>query len=166
MALNTRTNTVRPDQKARRTDVWAETMFRALTARWAHRWRFVSFRGRRGGEWKGIVDVVAIRKRAPAPDSTTFKAGDLFDIVLVQIKGGSASTPDIDARRRLQRVAEYYRAREVVLFHWRRGRDARYFRLDKKLEWEPIEGPRVFGKSRQRVTNRRANTALEPTARN
>src|SRR5271165_5518967 len=53
---------VLPPEKAYTTGRWAEIMFRALGNRVARRWRFVSFRGEGGGEYRGIVDVLAIRK--------------------------------------------------------------------------------------------------------
>ena len=53
--------------KASDTDRWAETMFKALGKRVAGRWKFVSFRGKKGGEWRSIVDVLAIRKDTSEP---------------------------------------------------------------------------------------------------
>lgn len=47
-------------KKAGNTDRWTEILFRALASRVAKRWRFVSFRGAGGGEWRGIVDVLAM----------------------------------------------------------------------------------------------------------
>ena len=44
------------------TNRWTEILFRALATRVAKRWRFVSFRGTGGREWRGVVDVIAIRK--------------------------------------------------------------------------------------------------------
>ena len=76
-------------KKAGNTDRWTEILFRALTSRVAKRWRFVSFRGRGGGEWRGVVDVLAIRKRTAKSDHDILKSGDLFDVILVQMKGGS-----------------------------------------------------------------------------
>ncbi len=51
-----------PAQKAHATGRWAETLFKALSARVAKRWQFISFRGAGKGEWRGVVDVLAIRK--------------------------------------------------------------------------------------------------------
>lgn len=47
---------------AQETDRWTEIMLRALSTRVAKRWRFVSFRGKGKREWRGVVDVIAIRK--------------------------------------------------------------------------------------------------------
>ena len=76
--------------KAHATGRWVETMSRALSTRVAKRWQFVSFRGANKGEWCGVVDLIAIRKDTAEPKSDTLKRGDLFDLVLVQVKGRSA----------------------------------------------------------------------------
>jgi hypothetical protein len=52
---------------------------RALSRRVAERWEFVSFRGKGKGEWRGVVDVVAIRKNTSQPSSPQLKRGDLDD---------------------------------------------------------------------------------------
>ena len=66
-------------------------MFRALAKRVGGRWKFVSFRGNGGAEWRGVVDILAVRKSTAAPTVAGLKAGDLFDFVLVQLKGGSGA---------------------------------------------------------------------------
>ena len=113
----TRSN-LRPSAKAADTDRWTEILFRALSNRVAKRWRFVSFRGVGGGEWRGIVDVLAIRKDTSHSDHHLLKSGDLFDIVLVQMKGGSAKAPSAGDIARLRAVARRYRAKAIVLFSW------------------------------------------------
>ena len=84
--------------KAHTTGRWAETMFRALSRRVAERWEFVSFRGKGkgNGEWRGVVDIVAIRKDTSQPENAKLKHGDLFEIILVQVKGGTARPPTKD----------------------------------------------------------------------
>ncbi len=110
-----------PAEKAHTTGRWAETLFRALSTRVAKRWQFISFRGTGKGEWRGVVDVVAIRKDTTQPTAGDLKRGDLFDMVLVQIKGGSARMPSADDCTRLQSVAKFYEAKAVVLFTWVKG---------------------------------------------
>ena len=105
--------------KAYATGRWAEIIFLALANRVTKRWRFISFRGSKGGEWRGVVDVIAIRKSTSQPNDEVLKRGDLFDIVLVQIKGGGAKAPSLSDRRRLWKVSKYYKASSVVLFQWR-----------------------------------------------
>jgi len=136
---------VLPPEKAYTTGRWAEIMFRALGNRVARRWRFVSFRGEGGGEYRGIVDVLAIRKDTSQPRDSLLKRGDLFDIVLVQVKGGSAQRPSSGDRQRLNKVAECYGAQEVVLFEWHKGESSKFFKLGRDLEWEPTTGTEVFG---------------------
>lgn len=92
-----------------------------------------------------MVDVVAVRKDTSQPRRSSLKRGDFFDIVLVQMKGGSARAPSLDERRRLREVARYYRARDVVLFQWRKGEHSHFFRLQRNLEWNRTTGTEVFG---------------------
>ena len=127
------------------TDRWTEILFRALSNRVAKRWRFVSFRGKNRGEWRGIVDIVAIRKNTSIPLNVALKRGDLFDIILIQMKGGSARTPTTDEKQRLRQVAKHYRAREVVLFEWKRGERTRFRILGADLEWHPRTRQGIFG---------------------
>ena len=127
------------------TDRWTEIMFRALSNRVAKRWRFVSFRGKNKREWRGIVDVLAIRKDTSQPANKSLKRGDLFDIILIQMKGGSARFPSIDERRRLRVVARYYRAQKVVLFNWERGRQTSFSILDRSLAWRHQTSREIFG---------------------
>src|SRR5438477_11278787 len=98
-------------KKAGNTDRWTEILFRALTSRVAKRWRFVLFRGTGGGEWRGIVDVLAVRKDTSHSNHELFKSGDLFDIILVQMKGGAARKPNGPEIQRLAAVAKRYRAK-------------------------------------------------------
>jgi hypothetical protein len=141
MALTTRT----PAEKARHTDRWTEIIFKAVTAKISKRWRLVSFRGFGGGEWRGVVDVVAIRKSTTTPSRVELKAGDLFDIILIQMKGGHARRPDLAERRRLAAVGKEYKARAVVLFEWTRGERTQFSVLNRALDWEPVSCTDVFG---------------------
>ena len=58
----------------------------------ARRWQLVGFPGPAGRESAGIVDLIAIRKDH-ATVNGDFKRGDLFEIILIQIKGGGARWP-------------------------------------------------------------------------
>jgi hypothetical protein len=110
-------------------------MFRALAKRVKGRWRFVSFRGSGGGEWRGVVDILAVRKSSAARGGARLKAGDLFDLVLVQLKGGDSPMPTRADVLRLRRVARHYRALRVVLHAWKRGTHSEYYILDEKGRW-------------------------------
>lgn len=60
--------------KAHSVGRWAEAMFRALSARYVRRWKFVSFRGEGGAESRGVVDILAIRKDTSVPSDPMLKA--------------------------------------------------------------------------------------------
>ena len=96
------------------------------------RWQLVAFCGVCGGESAGIVDLLAIRKNHRPVDGA-FKRGDLFEIVLIQVKGGSASYPSLDDVNRLRRIARVYKAKAVLLARWEKGRQVEFLTLKKKL---------------------------------
>jgi hypothetical protein len=125
--------------------LWAEIIFRALSSRVADRWRFVSFRGDNQSESRGVVDLIAIRKDTKQPLGKVLKRGDLFDIVLIQIKGGSARGPTPNDCVRLREVSKLYKAKAVVQFQWRNGRSSKFFVLGSGLEWTPTNSRTLFG---------------------
>jgi hypothetical protein len=96
----------------------------------------------------GIVYLLAIRKnhqKAKAP----FKRGDLFEIILIQIKGGGAKWPDKREIKRLRDVAKYYNARDVVLAEWVKGNQLKFnwlvnYRADPKKAWGEVDPGVVF----------------------
>jgi hypothetical protein len=49
------------------------------------------------------------------------KPGDLFEITLVQMKGGSARAPTCEEIDRLRAVKKRYGTKAIVLFSWRKG---------------------------------------------
>ena len=113
---------------------------------WNHsrgaKWHIVDFVGPGGCESGGIVDLLAVRKNHIVHDAA-IKRGDLLDIVLIQVKGGSAPFPtqgDID---RLRKVARYHRARAIVLSEWKRQKQLQLYLL-KRSRWVQIEPHEVF----------------------
>jgi hypothetical protein len=134
-----------PQEKAANTDRWTEILFKALSARAAKRWRFVSFRGLGGGEWRGIVDILAIRKDTTASKHDLLKSGDLFDFILVQMKGGSARRPKDAEIARLRTVARRYRAKQIVLFSWKRERKCQFQTLGRGNDWQESSATAIFG---------------------
>ncbi len=93
-----------------------------------------------------MVDVIAIRKDTLQPEGRVLKRGDLFDIILIQIKGGSARGPTAKGKRRLRDVKRHYHAREVVQFQWRKGKIARFSLLPPNSdEWEDSAATEIFG---------------------
>ncbi len=92
------------------------------------RWQFVTFSGPAGRESAGIVDLIAIRKDHGHPTQGT-KKGDNFQIILIQIKGGSAPMPNAEDGERLRAVARRHRAQQVLLATWKKGKCATFRRL-------------------------------------
>ncbi len=122
-----------PGQRAMKTARWATTMTKwmmRVASRGKKRWQLVAFAGPNGAESRGIVDLIAIRR--DHSERSGFPRGDLFELILVQVKGGSAPMPSADDVRRLKAVAKMYRARSVVLAAWKKGRAPTFFLLAGK----------------------------------
>jgi hypothetical protein len=106
------------------------------------KWHIVDFVGPNGCESRGIVDLVAVRKDHSA-NCDVVKRGDLLDIVLIQVKGGSAPFPTQEDIGRLKRVAKYHRAKAVVLSEWKRQKMLQLYLLQRD-RWVPIKPHEVF----------------------
>jgi len=135
-----------PGEKAQCSAKWARTMTKWLityTRRKGARWNIVEFGGKNGSESRGIVDLLAIRKDHRIPFAG-LKRGDLFDIVLIQTKGGSARRPTKQDKARLLKVAKHYKARAVLLAEWKKGGKPNFFRLEDN-EWTPVKPADIFG---------------------
>lgn len=119
-------------QKAAKTARWAVTMTKVRIAGFTAKtkWQLVTFVGPAGGESVGIVDMIAVRKNH-APCEPPSKRGDVFEIVLIQVKGGSAPFPSPNEIKRLRHVGRTYRAKAILLGQWKRGSEVRFFRLRK-----------------------------------
>lgn len=159
-----------PSAKARRTAEWATTM-----AKWrigfethgkllgkvgthasgrpvapARRWQLVAFNGPNGGESRGIVDFLAIRKdHRDHGKGGPLNRGDLFEIILVQVKGGTARWPTDPDLERLRAVRRKYRARAVVLAKWEKGTQPSFYRLktgrfDGRDAWKEASPATLF----------------------
>ena len=114
------------------------------------KWQLVEFSGKKGHEAVGIVDLLAIRKNhVRMVKKVGLKPGDLFDMVLIQVKGGSASWPSLNDIQRMQILARYYNADNVVLSNWK-NEQLNFYRLkyvDNKKKfiskdvWERVVSP-------------------------
>jgi len=150
-------------QRAQRTATWAKTMTKQLISRSngkQPRWHVVNFLGPKKSESRGIVDLMAIRKShldAAAP----LKKGDLFEIVLLQVKGGKAKWPTPEDRARLRAVQVQYDAKSVVLSEWKQGARPKLYRLDGDDWGEPIDPAEVFCPDSKAVAKKRDKEAID-----
>jgi hypothetical protein len=129
------------------TGKWAVTMAKvrirqAVASAPFPRWHLLTFSGPDGGESRGVVDMLAIRKDHSEPPSGA-KRGDLFQVVLVQVKGGYAAKPTAEDGARLRIVAKKHGAGAVLLATWKKGKAARFFSLRRRAgkavgEWTEV----------------------------
>jgi hypothetical protein len=87
--------------------------------------------------------MLAIRKDHSDPPSGA-KRGDLFQLILIQVKGGYAAKPTVEDGMRLRIVAKRHGARAVLLATWKKGKAARFFSLKRNAgkavrEWTEVE---------------------------
>jgi len=118
-------------QKAARTARWAVTMTKVRIRRVASRtrWQLVTFHGKAGAESAGVVDLLAVRKDHRTPTSV-MRRGDALQMILIQVKGGSAPNPTFEDAARLRAVAKRHRACDVLLASWKKGgKDAAFLSL-------------------------------------
>jgi hypothetical protein len=135
-----------PGKKAQHTAKWARTMTKWLVT-FAHRtgaqWKLIDFGGKTKAEARGIIDLLAIRKDH-RHSKRGLKRGDLFDIVLIQTKGGTAPSPTPQDILRLSKVKRHYKAKAVVLVKWHRGKKLDLFKLERN-KWKPVKPGEIFG---------------------
>lgn len=127
------------------TSRWAKTMTKWLITKNCKngaKWRVVNFVGSANSESRGIVDLLAIRKDHHIQNVKT-KRGDLFEIVLIQVKGGSAPFPTADDIARLKNVAKYHHAKAVVLSEWKPKKRLQLYLLQKD-QWVEIEPSEIL----------------------
>jgi hypothetical protein len=135
-----------PGRKAQQTAKWARIMTKWLVTyshRTGARWNIVDFGGKTRSESRGIVDLLAIRKNH-RQDAEGLKRGDLFEIILIQTKGGAAPRPTAEDVERLLKVAKHHRAKAVILAEWRRGEKLVLFKLTRR-KWMPATATDLFG---------------------
>jgi len=138
-------NNLSPGKKAKRTGQWAKIMTKksiTYSSKGGKKWQLVSFEGPKGGESRGIVDFIAIR-RDHRTNEKPLKRGDLFEIILIQAKGGSAPKPSTEEILRLSKVGEYYHAKRIILAVWQKGKDPIFYSLVVS-SWKKIEPKEAF----------------------
>ena len=135
----------RAAETARKTGKMANTLAKALAKQYSKRWQFVDFLGPKGRESAGVVDIVAIRKCGKLPTLQGLKRLDLFDIILLQVKGGSARRPTAEDIKRLKLVGEQYHAQNIVLFEWQDKKKVGFLELDNNDKWKETSAAALFG---------------------
>lgn len=98
-------------------------------------WHLLTFAGPDGKEARGVVDLIAVRKDHSTPPEG-LKRGDSFQIILIQVKGGSAARPTREDGARLRRVALLHNAQGVLLASWKKGKAANFFTLSQEPQAE------------------------------
>jgi len=101
------------------------------------RWQLVTFYGVAGGESVGIVDLLAIRKDHRCARGA-MKRGDALQMILIQVKGGTAPMPTAEDTKRLLAVANWHRARQVMLASWKKGSAAQFYELGAGNRWTTV----------------------------
>ena len=117
------------------------------------RWQWVDFPGPKGRESAGIADILAIRKRwdvSGLPEDQVLKHLDVFDIMLIQVKGGRAPMPTATDVARMERVADLYQIDKVLLYQWndKKKTETGYRVLDREShEFGPVvtDSKELFG---------------------
>lgn len=138
--------------RAQRTATWAKTLTKKLISQSSGtqpRWHVVNFIGKKA-EPRGIVDLLAIRKNHHDPEAP-LKRGDLFEVVILQVKGGKAPRPNEEERERLRRVAKLYNAK-ILLSEWKQGKKPIVSQLkgEKGDDWvKLIDAADVFSPDRK-----------------
>ena len=152
-------------EKAKRVAAWAKTMTKVVISQKQDKsppWHVINFRGPNKAESRGIVDMLAVRRNHAEP-ALPLKRGDLFEIVLIQTKGGNAKLPNATDRERLRKVGAEYNAKAILLSEWKEGSLPKFYQL-KSDDWIELRDISVvFGKRRNPIAKSSASDAPSPT---
>ena len=86
------------------------------------------------------MDLLAVRKDHGKALAGT-KRGDTLQIILIQVKGGTAAMPTTEDGRRLRAVAKQHHAKHILLAAWKKGSAARLFEMasDETPGWTEVD---------------------------
>jgi hypothetical protein len=128
---------LKPHEKAAKTAKWAVCMTKVRIRQIASktRWQLVTFLGENRGESRGVVDLLAVRKDHRRDIAET-KRGDALELILIQVKGGSAPEPTEEDWKRLRAVKKLHGAKTVLLAKWKKGRQVEFYPPGRRT---PIE---------------------------
>jgi hypothetical protein len=102
------------------------------------RWQLVTFNGPSGAESTSIVDLLAVRKnhRETPPG---MKRGDALQMILIQVKGGSAARCSAEDGLRMRATVRSLRAQCAILAEWKKGGPVKFYRLSRQNTWLLVE---------------------------
>ena len=135
----------RAQEKSKYIDRWAETMTKhgiGRETKKGNQWRFVNFRGKKGGESAGIIDLVAIRRRHYKYQ----RYSDKLDIILIQVKGSTKSPiyPKLSETRRLRSAAKSCNAKKAVLVRYTYKKSKEFYYLGQRNKWKKSTIMEIF----------------------
>ena len=127
---------VKAQKKSCYIDKWAETMTKhgiSLKTKKRNPWRFVNFRGPKGGESPGAIDLLAVRRKNVKYQTKS----NLLEIILIQVKG-SANNPEWpkpEDVRRMKSAKKSCNAKHLVLVRYTYKKEKQYYNLTKGNKW-------------------------------
>jgi len=145
------TDWVAAEEKAFATGMLATVLTKEKIKKIGRRWQLNEFTGPEGRESAGIVDLLAIRK--DHRKNTEFNPGDLFEIIIIQVKGGDPpQRPDREDIVRMRIVSDEYYAKHIVLAEWQPGKKLRFYQLKRNYNkkthldnaWDIVQPAQIF----------------------
>ena len=133
---------VRAQKKSSYIDKWAETMTKhkiSLVTKKSNPWRFANFRGPKGGESAGAIDLLAVRRKNVKYETKS----DAVEIILIQIKGSATNPkfPTSDDNRRMKIAGKSCNAKSIALsrYTYKKGTEFYFLKGNKWNESSPEE---------------------------
>ena len=112
------------------------------------KYQFVEFSGPNGGDSNGIVDLLAIKKNRNKKENKKhgLSNADLLDIIQIQVKGRGSGPPKNDDKKRMKKIAKYYKFKETLLSRWdpSKGFFPVFSRLTDQNTWQIVDAKTIF----------------------
>ena len=112
------------------------------------KYQFVEFSGPNGGDSNGIVDLLAIKKNRNKKENKKhgLSNADLLDIIQIQVKGRGSLPPKNDDKKRMKKIAKYYKFKETLLSRWdpSKGFFPVFSRLTDQNTWQIVDAKTIF----------------------
>ena len=112
------------------------------------KYQFVEFSGPNGGDSNGIVDLLAIKKNRNKKENKKhgLSNADLLDIIQIQVKGRGSRPPKNDDKKRMKKIAKYYKFKETLLSRWDPSKEffPVFSRLTDQNTWQIVDAKTIF----------------------